>query len=214
SLPHILPIVLLILLVLGSIYTGWATPTEAAAVGVAGSFVFALFTRKLNGKIFMEIIRETVKTSTMIMIIVIGASYLSVTVGYLRIPNELTQFIATLDLSKYQLIIILSIMYIILGMMLDGFSIIVMSLPLALPLIVAAGFDPLWFGVYLILMIELSQITPPVGFNLFVINGLVKEDILKIAKFAIPSFIMILIVTAIITVYPDIVLWIPELMMK
>src|SRR5699024_10863461 len=127
SLPHILLIVLLILLVLGSIYTGWATPTEAAAVGVAGSFVFALFTRKLNGKIFMEIIRETVKTSTMIMIIVIGASYLSVTVGYLRIPNELTQFIATLDLSKYQLIIILSIMYIILGMILDGFLIIVMS---------------------------------------------------------------------------------------
>src|SRR5699024_3453748 len=214
ALPQLLPVILLIIMVLGSIYTGWATPTEAASVGVLGSFIFAILSRSLNGKVFMEVILGSVKTSTMIMLIVVGASYLSVTVGYLGIPAKLTQFISTLDLNNYQLIIILSIMYIILGTMLDGFSIIVMSLPLALPLIVAAGFDPLWFGVYLILMIELSQITPPVGFNLFVINGLVKEDILKIAKFAIPSFIMILIVTAIITVYPDIVLWIPELMMK
>lgn len=214
SLPHILPILLLIVLVLGSIYTGWATPTEAASVGVLGSFIFALFTKSLNGKIFMEIVLESIKTSTMIMIIVIGASYLSVTVGYLRIPAELTQFIAGLGLSGFQLIIILSIMYILLGMMLDGFSIIVMSLPLALPLIVTAGFDPLWFGIYLVLMIEISQITPPVGFNLFVINGLVKEDILKIAKYSIPSFIIILIVTGVITIYPEIVLWFPEVMMQ
>lgn len=214
SLPHILPIVLLIILVLGSIYTGIATPTEAASVGVVGSFVFALFTKSINGKVFMEIMLESVKTSTMIMIIVIGASYLSVTIGYLRIPNELTQFISTLGLTGFQLIIILSIMYIILGMMLDGFSIIVMSLPLALPLIVSAGFEPLWFGIYLVLMIEISQITPPVGFNLFVINGIVKEDIIKIAKYAIPSFVIILFVTALITVYPEIVTWIPEEVMK
>lgn len=214
ALPQLLPIVFLILLVLGSIYTGWATPTEAAAVGVLGAFVIALFSRTLNGKVFMEIILESVKTSTMIMLIVSGASYLSVTVGYLKIPSQLTQFISDMGLSGYQLIIILSIMYIILGMMLDGFSLIVMSLPLALPLIIAAGFDPLWFGIYLILMIEISQITPPVGFNLFVINGLVKEDILKIAIYALPSFVIILLVTALITVYPEIILWFPDLMMK
>lgn len=214
ALPHLLPIVLLIIFVLGSIYTGWATPTEAAAVGVLGSFIIALFSRTLNRKVFKEIILGSVKTSTMIMLIVCGASYLSVTVGYLNIPSQLTQFISDLGLSGYQLIIILSIMYIILGMMLDGFSLIVMSLPLALPLIVAAGFDPLWFGVFLILMIEIAQITPPVGFNLFVINGLVRDDVLKIAYYAIPSFVIILLVTALITVYPDIILWLPEMMMN
>lgn len=214
ALPHLLPIMLLILLVLGSIYTGWATPTEAAAVGVLGSFIIALFSKSLNKKVFMDIILGSVKTSTMIMLIVCGASYLSVTVGYLNIPAQLTQFIGELGLNGYQLIIILSIMYIILGMMLDGFSLIVMSLPLALPLIVAAGFDPLWFGIYLILMIEIAQITPPVGFNLFVINGLVKDDVLKIAYYAIPSFIIILIITAIITINPDIITWLPEMMIK
>ena len=214
ALPHLLPIILLIIFVLGSIYTGWATPTEAAAVGVLGSFIIALFSKSLNRKVFMEIILGSVKTSTMIMLIVCGASYLSVTVGYLNIPSQLTQFISDLGLSGYQLIIILAIMYIVLGMMLDGFSIIVMSLPLALPLVVAAGFDPLWFGIFLIFMIEIAQITPPVGFNLFVINGLVKEDVLKIAYYAIPSFVIILLATALITVYPEIVFWLPELMMR
>lgn len=214
ALPQLLPILLLIILVLGSIYTGWATPTEAAAVGVMGSFIIAFFSKTLNGKVFMEIILESVKTSTMIMLIVTGASYLSVTVGYLNLPSQLTQFISDLGLSGYQLIIILSVMYIFLGMMLDGFSLIVMSLPLALPLIVAAGFDPLWFGIYLILMIEIAQITPPVGFNLFVINGLVKEDIFKIAIYALPSFIIILLATALLTIYPEIILWLPELMIK
>jgi len=214
ALPHLLPIILLIIFVLGSIYTGWATPSEAAAVGVLGSFIIAIFSRTLNKKVFMEIILGSVKTSTMIMLIVCGASYLSVTIGYVKIPAQLTQFISDLGLTGYQLIIILAIMYIILGTMLDGFSLIVMSLPLALPLIVAAGYDPLWFGIFLILMIEISQITPPIGFNLFVINGLVKEDVLKIAYYAIPSFIIILLVTTLITIYPEIVFWLPEIMMR
>lgn len=214
ALPQLLPIIILILFVLGSIYTGWATPTEAAAVGVLGSFIIALFSRTLTIDVFKKIILGSVKTTTMIMLIVMGASYLSVTVGYLNIPTRLTQFISELGLSGYQLIIILAIMYILLGMLLDGFSLIVMSLPLALPLIVAAGFDPIWFGVFLILMIEIAQITPPVSFNLFVINGIVKEDVLRIAIYVIPSFIIILIVTALITIYPEIVLWLPEMMMR
>lgn len=214
TLPQLLPVIVLIIIVLGSIYTGWATPTEAAAVGVFGAFMFALFSRNLTKAIFKEILLSSVKTSSMIMLIVIGASYLSVAVGYLGIPGKLTAFIASLGLSSWQLIIILSIMYVILGMMLDGFSMIVMSLPLALPLIEAAGFDPLWFGIYLIIMIEVAQITPPVGFNLFVINGLTKDDILKIAIYALPSFIIIFLVVAILTIYPEIVLWLPQLMMK
>ena len=156
----------------------------------------------------------SVKTSCMIMWIVCGASFLSVAVGYLGIPSGLTAYIGTLALSKYMLIAILSVMYIILGCLLDGFSMIVMSLPIALPLIKAAGFDPLWFGIYLVVMIEVAQITPPVGFNLFVINGLVHDDLFTIAKYALPSFVIMMLFVALITFYPDLVLMMPKLMIK
>jgi len=214
TIPLLLPVIILIVLVLGSIYTGWATPTEAAAVGVLGALFFAGISRSIDRKIFWEAVLGSVKTSCMIMLIVAGASFLSVAVGYLGIPSRLTEFIGTLGLSKYQLIAILSVMYIILGCMLDGFSMIVMSLPLALPLIKAAGFDPLWFGIYLVIMIEAAQITPPVGFNLFVINGLVDEDLFKVALYALPSFVIMFLIVAIITVYPEIVLALPNMMIR
>ena len=214
ALPLLLPIIILVLVVLGSIYFGWATPTEAASIGVFGSIILALVTKSLTWKTFWEAVLGSVKTNAMIMLIVIGASYLSVAVGYLGIPAKLTQFISDLGLSGYSVILILAIMYIILGMLLDGFSMIVMSLPLALPLVTDAGFDPLWFGIFLVIMIEIAQITPPVGFNLFVISDLVKEDVFKIAKYAVPSFCIILLVATVITVYPDIVLWLPQIMIQ
>lgn len=214
TLPLLLPVIILIVLVLGSIYTGWATPTEAAAVGVLGALFFAWISRSMDRKVFWEAVLGAIKTSCMIMLIVCGASFLSVAVGYLGIPAKLTTFIGELGLSKYQLIMILSIMYIILGCMLDGFSMIVMSLPLALPLITAAGFDPLWFGIYLVIMIEVSQITPPVGFNLFVINGLVEENIFRIARYALPSFVIMFLVVALITAFPQIVLTLPNMMIR
>ena len=214
TLPQLVPVASLIVMVLGSIYLGWATPTEAAAVGVVGSLFFALVSRSMTWKIFKECLEGSVKTSCMIMLIVSGASFLSVTVGYLGIPANLTKFIGTLSLSPYMLIVILTIMYIILGCLLDGFSMIVMSLPIALPLIKAAGFDPLWFGIYLVVMIEVAQITPPVGFNLFVINGLTGESLFKIAKYALPSFFIMLLLTVLITLYPEIVLMVPKMMIK
>ncbi len=214
TIPQLAPVLLLITMVLGSIYLGWATPTEAAAVGVLGSIVFAGLSRSMDWQIFKESVMGSVKTSCMIMWIVCGASFLSVAVGYLGIPASLTKYIGTLELSPYLLIGILSIMYIILGCLLDGFSMIVMSLPIALPLIRTAGFDPLWFGIYLVIMIEIAQITPPIGFNLFVINGLVNEDLFKIAWAALPSFIIMLLVTALITAYPQIVLVLPKLMIR
>ncbi len=214
ALPQLLPIISLIIMVLGSIYLGWATPTEAAAVGVLGSLFFARLSNSLDWKVFQDAVMGSVKTSCMIMWIVCGATFLSVAVGYLGIPAGLTQYIGTLGLSKYLLIAILSVMYIILGCLLDGFSMIVMSLPIALPLVKAAGFDPLWFGIYLVIMIEAAQITPPVGFNLFVINGLVGDSLFKIARYAFPSFVMMMIITALLTVYPQIVLFLPSLMIK
>ena len=212
ALKDLLPTLLLILMVLGSIYAGVATPTEAAALGVLGALVFALINRSLTWRTFFQALVGAVKTNAMIMLIVIGAGFLSRVMGFLGIPAAITTFIVGLDLSPYVLMILLGVFYVILGCLLDGFSIVVMSLPIALPMVTAAGFDPIWFGIYLILMVEISQITPPVGFNLFVIQGLTGEPIMKIARYALPFFFLMLLTTAILTLFPQIALYLPQLM--
>jgi tripartite ATP-independent transporter DctM subunit len=209
SLPAIAPVVILVLFVLGSIYMGWSTPTEAGAIGVLGAFFFAALTRSLTWEVFKVSLLGAVKTSCMIMLIVMGASYLSNVIGYLGITRALTDYVTTLGLSPYALIIILSILYLILGCLVDGFSMIVMTAPVVIPLIQAAKFDPIWFGIYLVLMIELSQVTPPVGFNLFVISGLNNDNLATIAKAAFPFFLLLLLATLLITVFPEIVLYLP-----
>ena len=211
GLKDLAPTLLLILMVLGSIYGGVATPTEAAALGVLGSTIFAVFNRSMNLKIMLECLIGAVKTNAMIMLIVMGAGFLSRVMGFLGIPAAITSTITGLGLSPYMLMILLGVVYVLLGCILDGFSIVVMTLPIALPMVTAAGFDPIWFGIYLILMVELSQITPPVGFNLFVIQGLTDEPIMQIAKYAFPFFLLMVLTTAIITVFPEIALYIPNL---
>ncbi len=206
------PTFILILLVLGSIYAGLATPTEAAALGVFGALIFALLNGRMNTKTLFTCLISAVKTNAMIMLIVMGAGFLSRVMGFLGIPAALTQAIIGMNLSPYLLMILLGGVYIVLGCLLDGFSIVLMTLPIALPMVTAAGFDPIWFGIYLILMVEVSQITPPVGFNLFVIQGLTEEPIIKIARYALPFFFIMLLTTAILTVFPQIALYLPELM--
>jgi len=205
-------VIILILMVLGSIYAGLATPTEAAALGVLGAAAFAFINRRLNLKGLFTCLLAAVKTTSMICLIVMGASYLSRVMGFLGIPAALTQAIVDLKLSPYLLMLVLGLVYIVLGCILDGFSIVVMTMPIALPMAVASGFDPIWFGIYLILMVELSQITPPVGFNLFVIQGLTDKSIGEIAVYALPFFFLMVLTTAIITVFPEIVLYLPRLM--
>jgi len=212
GLKDLAPTVILILMVLGSIYGGVATPTEAAALGVLGATVFAIINRQMNSKIFFQCLIGAVKTNAMIMLIVVGAGFLSRVMGFLGIPAAITTAITQLDLSPYILMILLGGFYVILGCLLDGFSIVVMTLPIALPMVTMAGFDPIWFGIYLILMVEVSQITPPVGFNLFVIQGLTNEPIVQIAKYALPFFFLMLLTTAILTVFPEIALFLPNLM--
>ncbi|HOO63083.1 MAG TPA: TRAP transporter large permease subunit [Synergistaceae bacterium] len=214
AIPLLAPVVILVGIVLGSIYAGWATPTEAAAVGVLGALFFAALTRSLSFDVFREALMGAVKTSCMIMWIVCGAAFLSVAVGYLGIPRALTAWISTLGLSPYVLMLILSGMYLFMGCLLDGFSMIVMSLPIALPLVRLAGFDPLWFGIFLIIMIQLAQITPPVGFNLFVINGLTEQSIGSIARAAVPFFLLLLVITILLTVFPNLVLMLPNMMVS
>ena len=212
AIPEILPVLLLILVVLGSLYTGWATPTEAGAVGVVGALVFAFFTKSLNRQVFTSSLMGAIKTSAMIMFIIMGASYLSVVVGYLGITRELTILVTEMGLSPYMLIFILCLLYLVLGCLVDGFSMIVMTTPIVQPLVSAAGFDTVWFGIFLVLVIELAQITPPVGFNLFVISSLNHDDIFVIAKHSLPFFFIMLLATALITLFPQIVLFLPNLM--
>jgi len=212
GLKDIAPVLILILMVLGSIYGGIATPTEAAALGVFGATVFAYINKQMNKKILFECLIGAVKTNAMIMLIVVGAGFLSRVMGFLGIPAAITTAITELNLSPYTLMLLLGGFYILLGCLLDGFSIVVMTLPIALPMVTAAGFDPIWFGIYLILMVEVSQITPPVGFNLFVIQGLTGEPILNIAKYAFPFFLLMLFTTAILTIFPEIALILPRLM--
>ncbi len=212
AIPEILPVLFLILVVLGSLYAGWATPTEAGAVGVIGAILFAFVTRSMDWNVFRESLMGSIKTTSMIMLIVLGASYLSVVVGYLGITRKLTLFVTEMGLSPFMLILILSLLYIILGCLVDGFSMIVMTTPIVLPLITASGFDTVWFGIYLVLMIELAQITPPVGFNLFVISSLNNDDVFVIAKDAFPFFLLMALATILITVFPQIVLFLPNLM--
>jgi len=212
GLKDLAPTLVLILMVLGSIYGGYATPTEAAALGVFGALAFAIINRQMTIKTFLECLKGAVKTNAMIMLIVVGAGFLSRTMGFLGIPAALTQAINELNLSPYMLMLLLGGVYIVLGCLLDGFSIVVMTLPIALPMVTTAGFDPIWFGIYLILMVEVSQITPPVGFNLFVIQGLTGEPIVRVAKYALPFFFLMLLTTAIITIFPEIALYLPKLM--
>jgi len=212
ALKDLIPTALLIVMVLGSIYGGVATPTEAAALGVFGATLFSVINRRMNFKIMLECLAGAVKTNCMIMLIVMGAGYLSRVMGFLGIPAAITSSIIGLDLSPYSLMLMLACVYIVLGCLLDGFSIVVMTLPISLPMVVAAGFDPIWFGIYLILMVEVSQITPPVGFNLFVIQGLTDEPIMNIAKYAFPFFFLMLLTTAILTIFPEIALYLPNLM--
>ncbi len=212
SIPKIMPIVFLIAVVLGSIYAGWATPTEAAACGVGGALLIAAVSRTLNWETFTESLMAATRTTCMICFIVTGAAFLSVAFGYLGIPRQLAELIASLELSPYALLITLAVFYIILGCLLDGISMVVMTLPIVLPLITGAGFDPLWFGIFVVLMVELAMITPPVGFNLFVIQGLTGHEIGFIARHSLPFFFLMILATAILAISPEIALWLPRLM--
>jgi tripartite ATP-independent transporter DctM subunit len=180
------PAVFLILCVLGSMYGGLATPSEAAAVGVLGALVVAGLQGELKGGALRAIAIGSVQTCAMIALIVLGASILGSAAAFLGIPAAVAGFVSSLGLSPFMLIVALIVFYLILGCFLDGFSMIVMTLPIVMPIVKAAGFDPIWFGIFLVLVVEMAQITPPVGFNLFVIQGLTEDGLGYIARVTLP----------------------------
>ncbi|MCY4302065.1 MAG: TRAP transporter large permease subunit [Aestuariivita sp.] len=209
---NLVPISILIFVVLGSIYSGIATPSEAAAVGVMTTLGLTLVTGQFRFDMFFGSLIASVQTGCMICIILISASFLSTAMGFLHVPQDVATAIGAFDLTSLQLIGILAIFYVILGMFLEGISITVMSLPITLPLVVAAGFDPIWFGIFLVIMVELAQITPPIGFNLFIIQGLTGTPIMRVALYAAPFFVLMCMGAFIITIFPQIALWLPELL--
>lgn len=212
GLQNLFPVVVLIVLVLGSIYTGIATPSEAAAVGVVVTVLLTIFMRSFSWEILFESALGAIRMSCMVCSILIAAALLSTTIGYLHIPSQLVVLIESMGLSPYGLLLILALFYVVLGFFLDGISIIVMSLPITLPLILQAGFDPIWYGVFLVLMIELAQMTPPVGFNLFILQGLTGKPIGIIVKAAFPFFLLMCLVVLLISLFPSIALFLPQLM--
>ncbi|WP_300671980.1 TRAP transporter large permease subunit [Desulfoluna sp.] len=209
---ELFPVLLLIVVVLGGIYMGITTPTEAAAIGVVGALALAVWFKNLTVENFREAVLSAVQTTSMISFIIVGAAFLSQVVGFVGIARALSLYISGLGLSPYVLIFVIAIMYLFLGMILDGISIVVMTLPIVLPIVVAAGFHPLWFGIFLVFMVELSQITPPVGFSIFVIEGISGEKVGDILKATFPFFIIMILMVIAITAFPDIVFYLPNQM--
>lgn len=214
TIPQVFPVFFLISLILGSIYLGWATPSEAAAVGVVMSLIFALISQSLDVKNFIDVCKNTIKTSSMILLIIAGASYLSVTLGNLAIPYRLTNYIASLNLAPFTLMAVIVLVYVILGCLIDGISIIVMTCPIVLPIISMYGFDPLWFGIIVIILICISNITPPLGFNLFILMGITNDDLWYVSRACFPYFVLMIFVLGLLYVFPEIVLFLPRLMIK
>ncbi|MEM9028989.1 MAG: TRAP transporter large permease subunit [Pseudomonadota bacterium] len=209
ALKELGPTLLLIFTVLGSMYGGFATPSEAAAVGVLGALLISALQRELNLQSIIEIGRGAVITCSMIGLIVLGASILGNAAAFLGIPNAVAQYVASLGLSPTVLIIALVGVYLVLGCFLDGFSMIVMTLPIVLPIVTAAGYDPIWFGIFLVLVVEMSQITPPVGFNLFIIQSLTGDGLGTIAKHTFPFLLIMIAFAIVLGAVPELALWLP-----
>ena len=210
GLLDLLPVSVLVIFVLGSLYSGIATPSEAAAVGFLGAFLMVLLTGQLTWKLFVESIAGTIRITTMGITILVAANFMSSAMAYLHVPQEIAKFIVDLGLSRYALILLVAVFYVILGLFLDGLSIMVMTLPITLPLVVAVGFDPVWFGVFIVIMIELGLVTPPIGFNLFVLQVMTGHTMGFISRAAFPFFLLLCVAAVIITAFPEIALWLPD----
>jgi tripartite ATP-independent transporter DctM subunit len=206
---NLIPILLLIFLVLGSIYTGLATATEAAALGVVGALFLSWWQKTLSWASFREGILAGARLYCMIALILAGSSFLTLAMGFIGLPRNLAAWIGALGLSSLELIIVLTIFYLLLGCFLDGISMVVLTMAVVLPTITQAGIDLLWFGIFIVLVVEMAQVTPPVGFNLFVLQAMTKHQIIFIARAALPFFFILLAAVLIIYFFPEIVTFLP-----
>ena len=206
---NLIPVILLIGGVLGSIYSGIATATEAAAIGVIGSLIIAASQRTLNRKSFFGALMGATRLYCMIALILAGSAFLTLAMGYIGLPRHLAEWIGALGLSPAMLLVALAIFYILLGCFLDGISIVVLTMAVLMPTIQSAGIDPLWFGIFVVVVVEMAQVTPPVGFNLFVLQGLTGRDMTVIARYALPYFLLMVVAVVLLYTFPGLVTWLP-----
>ena len=210
----LIPVVLLIVLVIGSMYLGFATATEAAAFGVIGALVLAIAQGALDWKSFKDSLMGATLTSAMIALILAGASFLSLSMGFTGLPLALATFIKSLNLTQFQLILALLVFYIILGCFVDGISAVVLTIAVVEPMIRDAGIDIIWFGIFIVVVVEMAQITPPVGFNLFVLQGMTRHEMNYIARAAFPMVLIMIAMVFILIAFPWLATWLPENMIQ
>lgn len=211
----LVPVILLVLTVIGSMYSGLATATEAAAFGVVGALVLAAFQRSLTFATFFESLMGATRTSAMIALILMGAAFLSLSMGFTGLPRTIAEWIGSMDLSPTVLIMALMVFYILIGMFLDGISSVVLTMAVILPMITTPafaelGFDLVWFGIFIVVVVEMAQITPPVGFNLFVLQGMTKHEMGYISRTAVPMFLIMVVMVGVLIAFPELATWLPE----
>jgi tripartite ATP-independent transporter DctM subunit len=211
---NLIPVVVLILLVLGSIYSGIATATEAAAFGVVGSLAVSAAQRSLTWDTFRTSLLGATRLYCMIALILAGASFLTLSMGYIGLPRHLAEWIGSLGLSQFWLLMALMVFFVLLGCFLDGISMVVLTMGIILPTVQKAGIDLIWFGIFVVLVVEMAQITPPVGFNLFVLQGMTKKQITWIAKHTLPMFYLMIGAILLVYFFPALVTWLPQQMMS
>ncbi|MGV8935683.1 MAG: TRAP transporter large permease [Allorhizobium sp.] len=206
----LLPVISLILVVIGSMYLGFATATEAAAFGVIGSLLLAAAQGSLTRKTLTESLMGATRTSAMIALILAGASFLSLSMGFTGLPRALAEWIASMQLSRFELLMALLVFYIVIGCFLDGISSVVLTIAVVEPMIRQAGIDIVWFGIFIVVVVEMAQITPPIGFNLFVMQGMTGHEMGFIAKAAFPMFLIMVVMVFILIAFPELATWLPD----
>ncbi len=209
---HLIPVMGLIGSVIGSIYTGLATATEAAAIGVVGALVLSAAQGALNRQTFIDSLMGATRLYCMIALILAGAAFLTLSMGYIGLPRHLAEYVGSLGLTPGMLLVILALFYIVLGCFLDGISMIVLTMGVILPTVTAAGIDLIWFGIFIVIVVEMAQITPPVGFNLFVLQGMTRREITWIARACMPYFFLMVLAIVILWLFPGLVSWLPSRM--
>ena len=206
----LIPVILLITVVIGSMYLGYATATEAAAFGVIGGLVLAASQGSLTWTTFSQSLMGATRTSAMIALILAGASFLSLSMGFTGLPRGLADLIAQMELSRFELLMVLLVFYIILGMFLDGISSVVLTMAVVEPMVREAGIDLIWFGIFIVVVVEMAQITPPIGFNLFVLQGMTHHEMSFIARAGFPMFLIMVLMVFVLILFPELATWLPD----
>jgi tripartite ATP-independent transporter DctM subunit len=211
TLPGLLPPLVILAAVIGSIYIGWATATEAAALGILAAFAYAAYERSLSVKVIGEIFEGTARTTGMIMAIVIGAYFLNVVITTIGLPNQIGTLVKSLDLSPFGTLMLIIVFYLILGMFMETLSMMVATIPITTPIIVQAGYDPVWYGILVVLLMEAALLTPPVGMNLFVVQGIRERgDLNDVIVGTLPFIVTLFVMIGLIVAFPGIAMWLPN----